>query len=196
MRGLESVARGVDEVVLQIFARREGDGVDERVEPAELLADFAEHAVDLGVVGDVARQDERVRHGRAELFDVLLQPLALIGEGQPHPLARQRLRDGPGDGALVGDAENDSGLPFQQRHDARCIECGAMKRMPRRSSSLSFAAAAALFAQKRAFTIEDLYRVESGRRSDARPTDGSRIAFTVTTRDLRARRSGEADLDR
>src|SRR5689334_4483133 len=61
------------------------------------------------------------------------------------------------------------------------IECAAMKRTLAVAAVLL--AAVPLLAQKRAFTLEDVYRVKAV--SDLAATeDGSRIAFTVTTRDL------------
>ena len=113
MGHLEAIARGLVEVVLHVLARGEGDGVDERVEASEFLADLGEDRVDLAVDGDVARQQQRVGHRRGQRLDTLLQPLALVGEGEAHPLARERLRDGPGDGALVGDTEDDAGTTFE-----------------------------------------------------------------------------------
>ena len=76
-----------------------------------------EDAGDFLVLGHVARQDERVRAKRAgEFLDVFLEPLALVGERELRALARPRLRDGPGDGAFVGDAENDPGFSVKQWH--------------------------------------------------------------------------------
>src|ERR1043166_104059 len=61
------------------------------------------------------------------------------------------------------------------------IECAAMKRIL--IAALAFLAALPLLAQKRAFTLEDVYRVKAV--GDLTATeDGSRIAFTVTSRDL------------
>ncbi|HEX7192893.1 MAG TPA: DPP IV N-terminal domain-containing protein, partial [Thermoanaerobaculia bacterium] len=49
--------------------------------------------------------------------------------------------------------------------------------------AISLLVTISLFAQKRAFTLEDVYRVKAV--GDLTATeDGSRIAFTVTTRDL------------
>jgi hypothetical protein len=81
--------------------------------PAEIALDAGEDRGDLGVDADVARVEHRARQRGGQLLHVLHQPLALVGEHQPHPRARQRLRDGPGDRALVSDAEDDPGLAVE-----------------------------------------------------------------------------------
>src|SRR5260221_8907854 len=129
MRELEAFARSLHELVLQVLARGEGDGVDERVKTAELLVDLLEDRVDLGVAGDVARQDERGVLERArQLLDALLQTVALVGEGEAHPLARESLRDRPRNRALVSHTENDSGLSFEHRHGADDSTVGGSRR--------------------------------------------------------------------
>src|SRR5439155_25058375 len=76
-----------------------------------------EDGVDLRIAGHVARQQNGAAHLCRELFDALFQALALIGERETHSLCGQSLSDGPGDGTLVRHAEDDSRLPFKQRHD-------------------------------------------------------------------------------
>ena len=76
--------------------------------------DRLEDAGDLLVLGDVARQDQGVGAKRAGQFlDVFLEPLALVGEGELRARAVPGLRDGPRDGAFVGDAEDDSQFASQ-----------------------------------------------------------------------------------
>ena len=43
-----------------------------------------------------------------EFLDVFLEAFALVSEGELRALLVPGLRDGPGDGAFVGDAEDDS----------------------------------------------------------------------------------------
>jgi hypothetical protein len=52
-RGLEVLARGVDEAALELVLVGEGDRVDEDVEPAPAAPISPEGAVERGVVGDV-----------------------------------------------------------------------------------------------------------------------------------------------
>ena len=66
--------------------------------------------VDLAVGADVARVEHRAGERGGQLLHVLLEPFALVGERQAHAGPGQRLGDGPGDRALVGDAEHDAGL--------------------------------------------------------------------------------------
>jgi hypothetical protein len=112
----EAVARRVHEGALEIFLRGIRDGVHERVETTEVAFHAGEHAADLRFGRHVARVHERARHRGGEFLDVLLEPLALVGERQPHAGGRQRLRDRPRDGALVGDAEHDARLAVKQLH--------------------------------------------------------------------------------
>jgi hypothetical protein len=92
---------------------REGDGVHEGVEPAEVALDAGEDRRDLGVDADVTRVEHGAGQRGREFLHVFPQPIALVGEGQAHPCARQGLRDGPGNRALVGDAEHDAGLALE-----------------------------------------------------------------------------------
>ena len=76
----------------------------------------AEKALDLGVGTDVAGKNRRVGAERAGQFlDVFLQPLALVIEDELGARLMPGLRDGPGDAALVGDAENNAGFTGQRK---------------------------------------------------------------------------------
>ena len=64
---------------------------------------------DVLILRHIARHDERVRAERAgEFFDVFLESFALVGEGEHGAGLVPGLRDGPRDGAFVGDAEDES----------------------------------------------------------------------------------------
>jgi hypothetical protein len=81
--------------------------VDDEVEAAQFPLDGSVDGVDVGIVRDIARQDDRrLRQSLGKLVDVLLEP-ALIGERQTCAAARRRLRDRPGDRTLVGDADDE-----------------------------------------------------------------------------------------
>ena len=58
--------------------------MQQRVELAEPLDDRRVDGVDFRVVGHVARQEERIRHCRSQLFDILLEAFPLIGEREAH----------------------------------------------------------------------------------------------------------------
>ena len=109
MRDAKGLAAGVDELAFQRFLRRKGHRVQQQMQLAELLADRLEDAGDLLVLGHIAGQDQRVGAERAGQFlDVFLEAFALVGEGELRARLVPGLRDGPGDGAFVGDAEDDS----------------------------------------------------------------------------------------
>ena len=117
-REREAGARGLHEREpgRELFARRVCGAVHQEVEPAELLADAGEDGGDLAVVGDVTRQDQRVVEPGAELADVLLEPLTLIGHRQPGAGPRGRFRNRPRDRPLVGHADDEPVLPSQISH--------------------------------------------------------------------------------
>ena len=103
------LAAGVHEFPFERGLGRERHRVQEQMQLAEFFADGFEDAGDFLVLRHIARQDERVRAELAgEFRDVFLDAVALIREREFRAFARPRLRDGPGDGALVGDTEDNS----------------------------------------------------------------------------------------
>ncbi len=110
----EAVARRVHEAPFQVLGGREGDRVDEDVEAAaEGLRYLGEDALDVVVRPDVALGDERARHGLGEVADALLDPLALVREGDLCALGGEAVGDRPGNRALVGDAQDERLLPLE-----------------------------------------------------------------------------------
>src|SRR5439155_17616322 len=101
----EALARRLAEGALRICPLSERHRVYGEVERAGLAPEGREDAGDLGVGGDVARIEQGARKRAGELFDVLLQPVALVREGESHPGGRERLSDGQADPAHVGNAE-------------------------------------------------------------------------------------------
>ena len=68
----------------------------------------------------------------AELADVLLEPLALIGHREPGAGPRSRLRDRPRDRPLVGDADDEpvsslSDQSFDSLHSRTCEMCASTR---------------------------------------------------------------------
>ncbi len=108
MRDAEGLAAGVHEIGFEGLLGREGHGVQEQVQLAELRSHLGEDAGDFVVAGDIAGQDQGVGSKSAgEFLDVFLEPLALVGEGEFRARLVPGLRDGPGAGAFVGDPEDD-----------------------------------------------------------------------------------------
>ena len=115
----EPLARRIREAALEILRGREGNRVDEQIQPTvERLADLGEDARDVLVGADVALGDERARDLPRELADVRFDALALVGEGQPRSPVGEALRDRPRDRALVRDAQDQSGLAFERSRHA------------------------------------------------------------------------------
>jgi hypothetical protein len=88
--------------------------VHHEVQAAELTLHRFRQRIEVRVAGHVAGQDERSVQARGQLAHILLETLALVGHGQPCPLARDRLGDAPGQRALVGDAEDETVLAFEE----------------------------------------------------------------------------------
>jgi hypothetical protein len=84
--------------------------VHEEVQPAEVSLDRFEHSGDLNVVGDIAREQQRILQRRRKVPYVLFQPFALIRDGEPCACSRSGLRDCPRDRTLVCNADDESGL--------------------------------------------------------------------------------------
>ena len=68
----------------------------EEIEPVEALFDLRKDVRHLRVVGDVARQDQRLAERRRQLAHVLFEPLSLICDREPGTGVVSRVRDGPG----------------------------------------------------------------------------------------------------
>ena len=110
----EAVAWRVDEASFEILGGRECHRVDEDVEAsAERVRNLGEDTGDVVVRAHVALGDERARDARGEVAHVLLDALALVGEGDRRSLVGEPLRDRPGDRALVRDAEDERLLAFE-----------------------------------------------------------------------------------
>ena len=89
--------------------------MDQKIEATVALADPGKQRRHLLVVRDVTRQDQRVDQRRAKLADVLFEALALIRQHERRPLRGRRLRDGPREGPLVGDTNDEAGLSSKRR---------------------------------------------------------------------------------
>jgi hypothetical protein len=69
---------------------------------------------DLGIASHIAGKGFGARHGRDKFLHILPEPLVLIVEQELRALAGRRLRDGPGNAVLVGDADDQPLFSLQQ----------------------------------------------------------------------------------
>ena len=95
---------------VELVARRERRAVNDEVEAAECFAAPIRDVLDLLVAADVQGKDQRIGEVGRQLADVLLETFALICHGEPGAGVRNRLRDGPRDRPLVGDADDQAML--------------------------------------------------------------------------------------
>ena len=118
MRHAKGFARRVDELSFQRLSRCKRDRVQEQVQFSKPLPHFRKNPLDLLVARHITRQQERVSAEIAGQFlHVLLEPLALVGEGQFRARRCPGLRDGPRNGTFVGHTHNQPKFSFQKwRH--------------------------------------------------------------------------------
>ena len=122
MRNTEGLAAGIYEFAFERVFGRKGHGMQEQMQLAEFFADGFENVRDFLVLGHVTRQEEGVRaEGPGEFGDVFLHAVALIREREPGAFPRPRLRDGPGNGSLVGNAKDDAEFSLKQWHNGKLL---------------------------------------------------------------------------
>ncbi len=132
LRQLVAFGTGVHDAAFEVFLLGKGHGVDQHVQlAAENLADAAKRGVDLLLVRGVHGETGQ---GRVLLLcqrpHARLDALALIGQRHPGAFPDQRLGDPPGDGVLVGDANDESGFPLAE-HGVRGPWMGSVLRTSR-----------------------------------------------------------------
>ena len=119
-RAHEVLARGVGVAALELVLVGEGDGMDQEIERAPLLADGRERGVDRCGLLDVARQHQRGADRLGERLDAASERLALVGEGERRAMGGKRPGDAPGDRVVVGDPHDQPALALHQlRHATR-----------------------------------------------------------------------------
>ena len=100
------------------------------------LAERGEHRLDLGVVGDVAVEDQRRAELGGELGDPLLEALALVAEGELGAFAAAGPGDAVGDRPVREDAGDEEALAGEKSHGkALCARgrCGRFWHAGRRA---------------------------------------------------------------
>ena len=98
------------------FARGEGDGVDEAVQPAPLFAKTGEDGVDFGVACHVAGQEDFAAKFGAHFFDARFEFVVLVGEGEFGAFAVHGLGDAVGDGEVAGKAGDEDFFAAEEAH--------------------------------------------------------------------------------
>ena len=120
MRNAEVFTLGVENGVLDVG--READGVDEDVDGAVGGFELGEDGFDLVVVGYVALEGScglTLGGGKlgGEGFGFALEAFGLVADGEGGAGFGELLCDGPGDGALVGEAEDDGDFAGEVDHE-------------------------------------------------------------------------------
>src|SRR4030095_4535802 len=97
----------------QGLARRERQRMHEEVQVTDLLAKAVHQRGDLLVAGDVALEQEGIAERRRQLAQVVPEPLALVGQGEPGALAIRGGGDAPRDRPLARHAHDEAGLALE-----------------------------------------------------------------------------------
>ena len=93
--------------------------MDQEIERAPLLADALEHRLHLALDADVERHDDRRLELARQRLDEFLGLVVQIGDRELGAERAERLGAAPGDGLIVGDADDQPSLAFEQRRLAR-----------------------------------------------------------------------------
>ena len=120
----KSFAAQVGEVAAKVVAAGEGDAVDEVVDGSEFFARLLEDGVDFAIGGDVALEEEGVGDVFDEAFGTAVESLVLVDDAEAGAGAVEGLADGPGDAAVVGDAEDEGVLAGRGLWGARVSPFG------------------------------------------------------------------------
>ena len=112
--GEEAVPRHVDDAALQRLLGREGDGVDDKIELAPVLGDTFEDRLHLAGRAHVERHHDRSFQLAGERLDVFLRLVVEIGHRQLRPERPERLGAAPRDRLVVGNADDEAPLAFEQ----------------------------------------------------------------------------------
>ena len=116
MRHAEVLAgAALEEVAGDGLARGVGNGVHQAVEAIlPVLAHLLHQRIDLGVFGHIAGEDQRRAEFGRQLGDPVLEPVALVGEGQLGPLGATLSGNAVRDGAVGEQAEDQDALAGQK----------------------------------------------------------------------------------
>jgi hypothetical protein len=109
----EARSRAVHHPAMQVGPGREGDGVEQRVEPPPAFGNPGEHGLELARDRDVERRHDRGTELFRQRPDVRLGAFVEPGHRQVGALRLQRLRAPPRDRVLIGDPD-DKRLPSPQ----------------------------------------------------------------------------------
>ena len=113
----EGVARQtVEEIALDGFGGRVGDGMHQAIKAFPTLAQFLEQGIDLAVVGDVAREDQLATQFVGELGDALLEAIVLVSECEAGAFAMTSLGDAVGDGTVGQQPGDENALAGEKAH--------------------------------------------------------------------------------
>ena len=115
LHGLQKTFLGaVDHASLQVLLRCEGDRVQAQVEAAPFLGDGVEHGLELALLGQVERQQQRGVDFACQRLDIGSRPVIEVGDRDIGPERPEGLGTAPGNRLVVGYARDQRLLSLEQ----------------------------------------------------------------------------------
>ena len=141
--GEEAFSWRIDHASLQRILGRERDGVDQEIEAAPFGGNPLEDRFGLAGRDDIERHEDRRLEFLGERLDEFLGLFVEVGHRELGPERPKSPRAAPGDGLLVGDADDEAALSFQQLRfhdrDHRAFLSLSLEGAPETSASVCFA---------------------------------------------------------
>lgn len=110
----EIVGGSVEIAAVELILVGEGDGMDHEIDLAPFLPQHLEGRIDSGGIGDVTMAEQDAAKLGRQRLDAFLQRIPLPGQRDLGTRRMARLGDAPGDGPVVGDAEDHPALALHQ----------------------------------------------------------------------------------
>ena len=118
--GEEALPRHVDDPALQRLLGREGDGVNDEIEAAPFLGDALKNRLQLTRSAHIERHHDRRFELARQRLDIFLCLVIEIGDREFRPERPKGLGAAPGDRLIIGDADDQTPLAFEQL----CLDLG------------------------------------------------------------------------
>lgn len=110
----ETVAPDIHNAAVQRLLRRKCNRMQQEIELPPLACNPLEHLFGLAFHHDVQRHEDRRFQRMRERFDMLLGTVIEVGDGELRPEGAKRPCAAPGDGLVVGDADDEAFYPSGQ----------------------------------------------------------------------------------
>ncbi|ALJ39396.1 hypothetical protein AMK58_28255 (plasmid) [Azospirillum brasilense] len=104
----------VDHTHMQIFLRREGDGVQKEIQPAPAVPNSLEHALQIAIPTHVTEQDEAGAEPLSKWVHVRLGLFVQVGNLEVRTELSKRHGTAGGDALVVGDSGHETAFAVER----------------------------------------------------------------------------------